>query len=269
MDRDLLVRILNEQCEIGVFKRGEMYFRSGHVHNRRRRGDKIHARVRGRRNYGVSIRFAADRIAGYCSCPYYSRGQFCKHIIAAALAYREEAGSFVDMEAMRAKIFRQEQKDLAEILAWIVEIHPDLVDDMGMDIRDPENYAAGEVVRAILAELDPLDPREMDGVVRRLKSVHARAEIEHDRGHHAAGRRILYRIVAEGLATDARCETTEIFPTGFLGYIFSHWRAMVERGSTTDPGWDAAEIDRERAALQASPWFEREGLDRVEASPAV
>lgn len=265
MDRDTLVRILTDQCEIGVFKRGEMYFRNGHVRNRRRLAGKIHARVRGRRNYGVSIRLGEGEIAGYCSCPYYSRGQFCKHIVAVGLAFREEEGTFVDMEAMRAKIFRQEQKDLAEILAWIVQIHPDLVDDMGMDIRDPQNYDAAGVIRSILDEIDPLDPREMDGVVRRLKSVLARAEIEHERGHHAAARRILFHLVDAGLKTDERCDAGEIFPPGFLGYLFAHWRAMVSRGSSTDAGWDPAEVERERAALKASPWFSREGLDGADA----
>lgn len=256
MDKEHLLQRVREQCEIGVFKRGEMYYRNGHVKNRRRKGSKVFARVRGRRNYGVALHLGEAALTGYCSCPYYSKGQFCKHIVATGIAFREDEASFVDSEKMREKIFRQEQKLLAEAMAHIVEIYPDLVDDMGMDIREAADFDAAKVVAGILDEVDPLDVREMDLVVRRLKSVLARAEIEFERGLHAAARRIVFAILSAGLGMDERYEAAEIFPLGFLGFVFAHYNAMAKGGTGTDPAEVAAELEQ----LKRSPYFEKEGL---------
>lgn len=69
------------------YKRGLEYFSDGHVQSIENRRGTIHAVVRGNTNYRVTLAFE-DRALDYaCDCPMGIDGEFCKHCVAAALAW--------------------------------------------------------------------------------------------------------------------------------------------------------------------------------------
>jgi uncharacterized Zn finger protein len=73
------------------YQRGIDYFSHGHVESLEDRGGTVHAVVRGNRDYTVTL--AADEgVLDYsCDCPVGSDGAFCKHCVAAALAWLNRA----------------------------------------------------------------------------------------------------------------------------------------------------------------------------------
>lgn len=72
------------------FERGEAYFAAGHVRRVDVDGTTVSATVEGARAYRVRLQVTRRGLDGQCTCP---RGGFCKHCVAAALAWLEQAGS--------------------------------------------------------------------------------------------------------------------------------------------------------------------------------
>jgi hypothetical protein len=251
--------MLKESCNHEVFKRGEVYYKNNKVNNRRKKDSKIYARVKGTRNYGVVIQNDGEKLTTYCSCPYYFDDKFCKHIVATGLAFIEEPESFIDMKLMKDKIYNQEQNLLAELMSMVVEIYPDLVDDMGLHIKDGIDFDGDKIVSLILNELDPLDTTEMDLVVRRLKTVMARAEIEFDRKNHDIARKIIFHTVKNCLKLDEKYDTAEILPMGFVAYIYTDYKWMVDKSAIIDEKVINSEVEE----LKNSIYYNKEGLNKI------
>ncbi len=73
------------------YQRGRDYFSHGHVESLEERGDGASAVVRGNRDYAVTLS-VDDGVLDYsCDCPVGSDGEFCKHCVAAALAWLNRA----------------------------------------------------------------------------------------------------------------------------------------------------------------------------------
>src|SRR5713226_1023440 len=73
------------------YQRGLDYFSHGHVESLEDRGDCVRALVRGNQDYTVTLT-ADDGVLDYsCDCPVGSDGAFCKHCVAAALAWLSRA----------------------------------------------------------------------------------------------------------------------------------------------------------------------------------
>jgi len=73
------------------YQRGLDYFSHGHVESIEDRGGSVHAVVRGNQDYTVTLA-VDDGVPDYaCDCPAGSDGAFCKHCIAAALAWLDRA----------------------------------------------------------------------------------------------------------------------------------------------------------------------------------
>jgi len=69
------------------YQRGLDYFSHGHVESLEETADGVRALVRGNQDYTVSLT-ADDGVLDYsCDCPVGSDGTFCKHCVAAALAW--------------------------------------------------------------------------------------------------------------------------------------------------------------------------------------
>jgi uncharacterized Zn finger protein len=75
------------------YPRGLDYFSHGHVESLEDRDDGVRAVARGNQDYTVAL-VADDGVLDYsCDCPVGSDGAFCKHCVAAALAWlNREAG---------------------------------------------------------------------------------------------------------------------------------------------------------------------------------
>jgi tetratricopeptide (TPR) repeat protein len=73
------------------YQRGLDYFSHGHVESLENSGGSVHAVVRGNQDYTVRLT-ADDGVLDYlCDCPAGSEGAFCKHCVAAALAWLNRA----------------------------------------------------------------------------------------------------------------------------------------------------------------------------------
>ncbi len=84
------------------YDRGLDYYRNGHVESLEEWEDGVRAVVSGTQDY--TVRFSSDEgVLDYnCDCPYGSDGTFCKHCVAAALAWLNR-GSKEQMRRGKAK----------------------------------------------------------------------------------------------------------------------------------------------------------------------
>ena len=75
------------------YQRGLDYYSHGHVESLEDRDESVRAVVRGNQDYSVTL--AADEgVLDYsCDCPVGSDGTFCKHCVAAALAWLKRAAA--------------------------------------------------------------------------------------------------------------------------------------------------------------------------------
>ncbi|MCG8356791.1 MAG: hypothetical protein MI920_14570, partial [Kiloniellales bacterium] len=86
LTRKLLQRLAGHRS----FERGEVYFDDGAVRSLRRQGGRIRAVVRGTHDYHVRL-WVEDGEIGYdCDCPVGLEGDFCKHCVAAGLAWLDD-----------------------------------------------------------------------------------------------------------------------------------------------------------------------------------
>src|SRR5215472_5857602 len=69
------------------YQRGLDYFSHGHVESLEDISDGIRAIVRGNQDYAVSLTSDEGVLDYSCDCPVGSDGAFCKHCVAAALAW--------------------------------------------------------------------------------------------------------------------------------------------------------------------------------------
>jgi uncharacterized Zn finger protein len=112
------------------YQRGLDYFSHGHVESLEDDGNDVRAVVRGNQDYTVTLT-ADDGVLDYaCDCPVGIDGDFCKHCVAAALAWLNRAASLVKPLARRkakevaladaGKILQAEDKDtlVRMILDW-------------------------------------------------------------------------------------------------------------------------------------------------------
>lgn len=80
-------RLAGEQA----YRRGADYFTHGHVQSVEERGATVRSAVRGSDDYMVTLT-AEDGVLNYsCDCPIGSDGEFCKHCVAAGLAWLNQA----------------------------------------------------------------------------------------------------------------------------------------------------------------------------------
>ncbi len=69
------------------YQRGLDYFRNGHVSTLEVWGTTIHAEVSGTEDYAVELTADGKNLDYDCDCPLGCEGEFCKHCVAAALAW--------------------------------------------------------------------------------------------------------------------------------------------------------------------------------------
>ena len=76
-----------------VFERGRRYHDEGRVDLSGADAEGCRALVHGTARYRVSLHRAGGELDWHCDCPAAEDGSFCKHLVAAALAWRAEVGS--------------------------------------------------------------------------------------------------------------------------------------------------------------------------------
>lgn len=92
LTRDALVELAGER----YFERGEEYHRDGLARIFTAHDGIVTARVVGTHEYRVKLRAADDGLRYSCTCPLGVDGEFCKHCVAAGLAWLEQASGTVE-----------------------------------------------------------------------------------------------------------------------------------------------------------------------------
>jgi uncharacterized Zn finger protein len=120
LTRGVLVELAGER----YFERGEQYHREGLARIFAERDGIVTARVIGTHEYRVKLQAEGDELRYSCTCPLGMDGEFCKHCVAAGLAWLEQARDPADspepagvtMDAVRAYLGRQDRDALVGII---------------------------------------------------------------------------------------------------------------------------------------------------------
>lgn len=120
LTRDALVELAGER----YFERGEEYHRDGLARIFTEHDGIVTARVVGTHEYRVKLRAADDGLRYSCTCPLGVDGEFCKHCVAAGLAWLEQASGTVEatgpagvtMDEVRAYLERLDGDALVGII---------------------------------------------------------------------------------------------------------------------------------------------------------
>lgn len=97
------------------FARGEEYHAAGRVNDVAERDGVVTARVRGESNYDVRLWLESDAIGYACTCPLGRDGIFCKHCVAAGLAWCES----VEAKPAGRAAPRQPAMTLDDVRNWL------------------------------------------------------------------------------------------------------------------------------------------------------
>jgi uncharacterized Zn finger protein len=121
LTRRALVELAGER----YFERGEKYYRDGLARIFAEYDGTVTARVAGTHEYRVRLQAVGDELRYSCTCPLGMDGVFCKHCVAAGLAWLERSrGPLADaaepagvtMDEVRAYLGRQDRDALVRIV---------------------------------------------------------------------------------------------------------------------------------------------------------
>lgn len=213
-----------------VFARGAAYAHDGRcqpVHE----GDAASEWwVRGSEDYRVSLQLGDGGLDGDCTCPYADDGGFCKHMVAAALVWRQRGGEAIvapatEPDALQAFLHGRPAAELADrLLAWAARDrhlsaqlkawqarHELAANPAGWkpaldaalrktrDFYDPADCRAyarrGDMLLPVLRDLVQLDPAAArEACVRALQCIFRVGEDADDSGGHIGD--LMHRIHA-------------------------------------------------------------------------
>lgn len=178
---------LTRLAGLGAFQRGKRYFDEGRVTVRESDDSHLRAGVSGSADYAVELLLQDGELSAACDCPVEG---FCKHAVAAALAWRGEV-------PVKPKVRKDAPPDLAAFLkAQPVErlaqllgkyaheydgIRRELILLAKVESSRDDPAALGKAVRAFLSVRRFLDyrdsityGRELDGLVSLLRQTLSR-----------------------------------------------------------------------------------------------
>ncbi|MDP3844741.1 MAG: SWIM zinc finger family protein [Oxalobacteraceae bacterium] len=130
---------LEDLADAAAFIRGRQYFASGAVSQLQADAAKLSAHVAGTHNYRVTLR-DEDGMLGYdCTCPRAAEGYFCKHCVAAGLAWLAQQE---DAAAPSSKQQRKKRDPWQEIRAHLASQPPEALITLLLEVaaRDERLY---------------------------------------------------------------------------------------------------------------------------------
>ncbi|CAN5165808.1 SWIM zinc finger family protein [soil metagenome] len=189
---------LRDLAGSGAFERGAAYFKQGRVEFASCDPQRTMAVVHGSEDYRVKLQCPSSGPFGTCDCPAFDRTDFCKHMVAVAMASRHRIGSgsgagvdrlkaaadFLRSQGLEAAIARllqvaesdsallaqieQDAADLGEDDAVLTRRYRQLIDEVTaiegyVDYRGARAYA--EDIGAMLDRLETLSAQGRAGVV--------------------------------------------------------------------------------------------------------
>lgn len=94
---------IRELTDSRSWKRGEDYYEQGNVVSLFEDKGRITAKVRGANLYSTELSIENGQLNGVCTCPMGDAGVFCKHCVAAGLAYLEGPPDTADEDTSRKR----------------------------------------------------------------------------------------------------------------------------------------------------------------------
>lgn len=209
------------------FARGAGYFDAGAVADLVQTRDAIRAVVLGNEEHRVVLRPAGRALEWSCTCPLGEEGTFCKHAVAAGLAWlaREGEGGD-DLGGLRAHLESENKESLIELL-------------VEQAANDPELRARLEA--AALRRGPPQDIKAMKDAVNQAFAVRGFAGHHHMRALIARADGVVH-LLRELLRSKRTAQAAEL-----AGYALRRGIAAYER--TDDSGGGFGELMHRLAAL--------------------
>jgi uncharacterized Zn finger protein len=209
------------------FARGAGYFGAGAVADLVQTRDAIKATVIGNEDYRVVLRPAGGALEWSCTCPLGEEGTFCKHAVAAGLAWLAREGNVGDdLAAVRAHLESESKESLVEIL-------------VEQAANDPELRARMEA--AALRRHPPQDLRTLKDAVNKAFAVRGFVGYQNMRAFVARADGVAH-LLRELLRGKRFAKAAEL-----AGYAMRRGIAAYER--TDDSGGGFGQMLRRLAAL--------------------
>ena len=145
-----------------ILERGREYANYGAVTDLVKTDDSISAVVHGSEYYKVRIRYSGTEITdGYCSCPYASKGEWCKHM--AAVLYKIDSQSVSD-EGLASSDTTTEQQSIGDIImsADRKELEALLLELAARDDRT-ESFIRSNLSKGKSSDVKQIE-KEIDGI---------------------------------------------------------------------------------------------------------
>ena len=196
LDRSLLRALAGSRS----YERGEDYFESGCVERLALEGDAVHATVQGIHRYRVELRPGGGTLEYSCTCPHAHEGAFCKHCVAAGLAFLaggadppESRPVPLSLDGIGARLEELGREALISLVLAEAEADERLLDRLRLRFAtDSDRVELASFRRAIDLAVDPGDfvpyreaydwsrgiEEVIDAVERLLDDGHANAVIE-------------------------------------------------------------------------------------------
>lgn len=122
LEKALSLEVLQRLGGPTTFARGKNYFEEGRVEILACEEGRLKARVRGTQPYRVEMWAEKKTLHAFCTCPAATDGGFCKHAVAAGLAWLQEGQSEgvgnggSKPEGLRDFLVGQEKEHLVDLL---------------------------------------------------------------------------------------------------------------------------------------------------------
>jgi len=178
LNKAVLRRMAGDQS----FARGEDYFAGGRVRDVSVDGGSLEAFVVGTRKYRVQIWLEGGAIQHSCTCPMGEDGNFCKHCVAATMAYLANRGGQpkarskpaeqgVKMQDVRTMLLQQDHESLVDMILGWAETEDRLRERLLLAAakQTKKSVNLGKLRHAIELALDPggfLDYHDMPSYAR-------------------------------------------------------------------------------------------------------
>ncbi|HEV2109526.1 MAG TPA: SWIM zinc finger family protein [Thermomicrobiales bacterium] len=201
---------IRRQTDSQSFKRGDRYYRSGHLFNLALRGALLSGSSLG--SSGGPYRVTAELTpvdagedpvqAISCTCP---RGGFCKHIVALLLAWVREPETFTEGPVLKEVLASKSQGELIALIEVMINLFPELEDVLELPLPDmvdgdgapvQEATTRRQVAAAMQAAYAKGEWAAAPAIVAALQPLMRAAEARADAGRWSDAITI-WRVVAE------------------------------------------------------------------------
>ena len=164
------IEAISAETGATIFKKGEQLLINKKVAVKSRNENSMTAKVSGQSVYRVKLEIADDKIVrASCTCPAISYQEFCKHCVAAALAFNQQDDQCFEVEddehKIRVHLLQKTPEQLVDQLMDFVLDDPVKYKRLLFQIESMSKiYASGDLNKLLIKALPMRDVGEYDKV---------------------------------------------------------------------------------------------------------